>query len=72
MVQMIVSAKQNRDTDVVNKLKDTKGKRWGGMNGEIETDLYTPICMREKTNENRLHSTGNYAVLCGDLNVKGI
>ena len=41
MVQMIVSAKQKRDTDVANKLKDTKGRRWGGMNGEIETDLYT-------------------------------
>ena len=34
---------RNRDTDVENKHIDTHGKREDGMNGEIETDIYTPL-----------------------------
>ena len=50
---------RNRDTDVENKHTDTQGKREDGVNGEIETDIYTLLCIREKTNENCPHSTGN-------------
>ena len=42
---MNVSAKQDRDIDVVNKLKDTKGRKRGVMNGEIDTDIYTPVIL---------------------------
>ena len=56
---MNVSAKQDRDIDVANKLKDSKGRKRGVMNGEIDTDIYTLLCIREKTNENCPHSTGN-------------
>ena len=40
---------RNRDTDVENKRMDTKGGRGGkgvGMNWEIETDIYTLICIK--------------------------
>ena len=41
----------NRDTDVENKLMDTKageksGGGAGGMNWEIGIDIYTPICIQ--------------------------
>ena len=36
---------RNRDTDVENKHTDTQGKREDGVNGEIETDIYTPLSL---------------------------
>ena len=48
-----------------------KGRRWGGMNWEIRTDVYTLLYIKRITNENLLYSAGN-SVLCGDLNKKGI
>ena len=50
---------RNRDTDVENKCMDTK---WGGGAGwdwEIRFDVYTLLCVKQITNENRLCSTGN-------------
>ena len=38
---------------------DTKGKREGGMNWEIDTDIYTRLCVKWITSENFLCSTGN-------------
>ena len=42
---------RNRDTDVENKRMDTKGGKWawvggGGMNWEIEIDIYALICIK--------------------------
>ena len=37
---------RNRDTDVENKCMDTKGGRRGGMNWEIEIDIYTLWCIK--------------------------
>ena len=34
---------RNRDTDVENKLMDTKGGREGGMNWESGIDIYTTM-----------------------------
>ena len=45
MVQMNLCAKQ-RDTDVENKLKDTKGERGGGMNWEIGIYISTLLCIK--------------------------
>ena len=49
MVQMNRFARQ-RDTDVENKHMDTKGENWGagggGMNWEIEIDIYPLICIK--------------------------
>ena len=44
------------------------------MDWEIGTDIYTLLCIKEITNENRLYSTGNslYSILCADLNGKEI
>ena len=45
----------------------------GGMNWETRTDIYTLLCIKQITNENLLHSTGElYSALCGDLNRKEI
>ena len=35
------------------------GEGRGGMNWEIETDIYTLLCIKQVTNENLLYSTGN-------------
>ena len=37
---------RNRDTDVENKLMDTKVGRRGGMNWEIGTDTYPLLCIQ--------------------------
>ena len=37
------------------------------MNWEIGTDIYTLLCIKQRTNENLLYCRGN-SVLCGDLN----
>ena len=37
---------RNRDTDVEDKLMDTKGERGGGMNWEIGIDIYTLLCIK--------------------------
>ena len=37
---------RNIDTDVENKPMDTKGGKGGGMNWEIEIDVYTLICIK--------------------------
>ena len=44
------------------------------MNWEIGIDIYTLsiLCIKQITNKNLLYSTGNYSVLCGDLNEKEI
>ena len=48
MVEMNWFARQNK-TDVENKHMDTKGGKWGWggrMNWEIQTDIYTLICIK--------------------------
>ena len=54
---------RNRDTDIENK-RNTKGER-GGMNWEIETDIYTLLilCIKWITNESLLYSTQNSTLL---------
>ena len=49
------------DTDVQNKHMDTKGEMGAGINWEIEIDVYTLLilCIKYRTNENLLYSTGN-------------
>jgi len=42
------------------------------MDWEIGVSIYTPLCIKQITNENRLCSTGNYSVLGGHLNGKEI
>ena len=43
------------------------------MNWETRTDIYTLLCIKQITNENILHSTGElYSALYGDLNRKEI
>ena len=43
---MNLFAKRNRDTDVENKLMDTKGGKGDRMNWEIEIDIYTLLCIK--------------------------
>ena len=50
---------RNRDTDVENKPMNTKEKRWSRMNWDVGVDIYTVLCIKQITNENRLYSTGN-------------
>ena len=42
------------------------------MNWEIGIDIYTLLCIKQITNENRLYSTGKSSVFCGELNGKEI
>ena len=46
MVQMNVSADQNRDTDVENKHMDTKEGKEGGINWKVGIDMYTLLCIK--------------------------
>ena len=46
MVQMNVSAEQNRDTDVENKHMDTKAGKEGGINWKVGIDMYTLLCIK--------------------------
>ena len=54
---------RNRDTDVENKRRDTKGRKWRGgggvMNWEIGIDIYTLICIKWITNKNLLYKKVN-------------
>ena len=43
---------------------DTKEGMRGGMDWEMEIDIYTLLCIKQITNENLQYSS----VLCGDLN----
>ena len=59
-----VNKTQNTDTDIENKLMDTKVGRcvWekeSGMNWEIGIDIATPLCIKQITNETLLYSAGN-------------
>ena len=71
--QSFPAQSRNRDTEIENKCMDTKQGKRGGMNWEIGIDIYTLLTLRIKqiTSENLLYSTGNTAVLCGDLNEEG-
>ena len=46
----------------------------GGVNWETGTDLYVllTLCIKQITSKNLLYSSGNYSVLCGDLDGKEI
>ena len=46
MVQMNLFAKQKERHRCKNKLMDTKGGRRGGMNWEIEIDVYALLCIK--------------------------
>ena len=46
MVQMILFASRNRDTDIEIKHMDTNGEREEGMNWEIGTDIYTLLYIK--------------------------
>ena len=42
------------------------------LDWEIGIDRYMLLCITYITNKNLLYSTGNYSMLCGDLNGKEI
>ena len=53
----ICKAKIEKDSE--NKYMDTKGEKGSGMNWEIAINIYTLLCIKQTTNDNRLYSTGN-------------
>ena len=60
----IVNKTQNTETDIENKLMDTKMGRWrwekeGGMNWELGIDIAALLCIKWITNETLLYSAGN-------------
>ena len=63
-------AKQKQSHKCRYKLMVTQGGSRGGMNWEIGIDIYTPLYIKQITNENLLYSTENPTMLCGDLNRK--
>ena len=61
MVQINLFAKQklrHRCREQTYRCQGGKRGR-GGMNWEIGTDTHTLLCIKQVTNENLLHSTGN-------------
>ena len=44
----------------------------GRMDWEIGIGMYALQCIKHTANENLLDTTGNYSMLCGDLNGKQI
>ena len=50
-VKVNLFASRNRVTDVENKLTVTRKGRADGMNGVIEIDIYTLLCLKQITNE---------------------
>ena len=38
--------------NVKNKCVDIMRERWGGMNWEIDNDIYTLLCIKQIINEN--------------------
>ena len=38
--------------NVKNKCVDIRRERWGGMNWEIDNDIYTLLCIKQIINEN--------------------
>ena len=42
-----------------------KGETWGGgINQEVETDIFTPLCKKQKTNKDLLYRTGKSTQCC--------
>ena len=68
---MNLSTKQNRATNVENKLMATRGKVRGGINLKIGIDTYTLLYIEQITKKDLLYSTRN-SVLCNGLYEKGI
>ena len=60
------------ETDIENKCMDTKKGRLGGMDREIGIDIYTLLCIKQATNDNQRHRTGDSIQRCADLNEKEI
>ena len=50
---------RTRVTDVEKKLTVIGGKAGGGINGETGIDMYTLLCIKQRTNKDLLYSTGN-------------
>ena len=48
MVEVIFFQSRNRDTDIENKYKDTKGKRRGGRKWETGVGIYTKLILYVK------------------------
>ena len=46
--------------------------QWDGMNWKIGADVHIPPCVKRVASENVLQSTGNYSMICGQLDGKGI
>ena len=65
---------RDRDTGGEDKLMDTKGEEWGGMNWWIGFDLYTPLLSEIDTYGEQLPAQHREfsSVLSGDLNGKEI
>ena len=61
MIQMNLSQSRNRDTKVRTNIWTPRRERRGGMNWEIEIDIYTRLCTNWITNENLLYSTASSA-----------
>ena len=59
MVQMNLLTKQNRVTDVENKLMLQGRKLRGGINWEMGTDIHTTLYIKQITNKDIPRNTGN-------------
>jgi len=72
MVQMNLFSKQKQRHRCREQTYGYQAGRGSGMNWEVETDIYTLLCIKQITNENLLYSKGSSTLLCGDLHGKEV
>ena len=58
------------DADTENGLADTAGEGETGMNGQSNTDIYTPPCAKQIAGEKLLCNTGS-PVWCSEMTQRG-
>ena len=52
---------RNGDADIENGLVDRVGEGETGTNGQSNTDIHTPPCVKQIAGEKLLHNTGSTA-----------
>ena len=59
MIQISLFKNRNKVTDVENKFMVTNGEKRGGINQEVEIDMYTLLYIKQIIKEDLLYTTRN-------------
>ena len=67
-VQMNLFTKWKQSTKFRKQTYGYQGATGEGITWETGIDIYTLLYIKQITNKNILNSTGNFSILCNDLN----